>query len=180
MFCQKCGTQVPEGAAFCPSCGQASQTSQASQNPPPPPQYSQNNGSSGKPGYMGEDFTSSFDPADAEANKVMALLSYIIFFVPLITGDHKKSPFVKFHVNQGTLLFITAIGYSVISSILRTIIKTKEVIWGVPVYYTPGWLNTVLGILYLPILALLLIGIINVLNKKAIELPVIGKFRIIN
>ena len=31
----------------------------------------------------------------------MAIIAYILFFVPLLTGDRKKSPFVKFHTNQG-------------------------------------------------------------------------------
>ena len=74
VFCQKCGAELQTGIKFCPVCG----------TPIDQMQQTQAN--------------------DAEQNKMMAILSYIIFFIPLITGDHKKSPFVKFHVNQGTLL----------------------------------------------------------------------------
>ena len=39
MFCQKCGTQLPDGAAFCPVCG--SGTGQPPQPQPPQPQLPQ-------------------------------------------------------------------------------------------------------------------------------------------
>ena len=49
MFCSKCGSQIPEGAAFCVNCGQAvthvPERSQSQYNPPQPqysrPQYNQ-------------------------------------------------------------------------------------------------------------------------------------------
>ena len=36
MFCHRCGTQVAEGVAFCPSCGQSLAGSPISPAPPPP------------------------------------------------------------------------------------------------------------------------------------------------
>jgi uncharacterized membrane protein len=44
------------------------------------------------------------DPADVEKNKVMAILAYIIFFIPLLAA--KDSKFAMYHANQGTWLFI--------------------------------------------------------------------------
>ena len=78
-FCSNCGNQVDEGVKFCPSCGTSM---------------------TGKPAaaQTGE---LQADPNDAEQNKGMAIVAYILFFVPLITGDHLKSPFVQFHTNQG-------------------------------------------------------------------------------
>lgn len=35
----------------------------------------------------------------------MAIVAYIIFFIPLLT-EAKKDPFVKYHVKQGLVLFI--------------------------------------------------------------------------
>ena len=60
------------------------------------------------------------DPQDAEKNKAMAIVGYIIpilFFIPLVT-DAKNSPFAKFHANQqlNFLLFLV-VGY-VVSGIL--------------------------------------------------------------
>ncbi len=43
-----------------------------------------------------------------EKNIGMAILAYILFFVPLLT-EAKKDPFVKFHVKQGLVLFIAEV-----------------------------------------------------------------------
>ena len=45
---------------------------------------------------------------DIEKNKVNAILSYlgILIIVPLLSEDAKKSPFAKFHMNQGLVLAI--------------------------------------------------------------------------
>jgi uncharacterized membrane protein len=150
-FCKKCGSPMQDGVKFCPACGaQTEEAQQALQS-------------------------------DAQANKVMAILSYILFFVPLLTGDHKKSPFVKHHANQGTVLAIVAIGYSIVSGILRAIIKVPVSLYGYStgVYYTPGWLSTILWLISLPILAACIYGIYNAATGKQSYLPVIGKFRII-
>jgi len=110
----------------------------------------------------------------------MAILSYILFFVPLIMGEHKKSPFVKYHVNQGTILWIVAVGYSIISSILRAVIRVPNTAWGiVTYYYTPIWLSTILWLISIPIFVLCIMGIINAVNGKAQPLPVIGKYIVI-
>lgn len=58
---------------------------------------------------------------DVEINKPMAILAYILFFIPLLTGDYKKSPFVKFHTNQGTVLIIATAVVSIISGITARI-----------------------------------------------------------
>jgi uncharacterized membrane protein len=150
-FCQKCGSPMQEGVKFCPACG--AQTAEAQQT----------------------------WAADAESNKVMGILSYIIFFIPLLTGAHKTSSFVKHHVNQGTALAIAAIGYSIISGILRAIIKVPVSIYGYStgVYYTPGWLSTILWLISLPIAAACIYGIYNAATGKQKYLPVIGNFKII-
>ena len=40
MFCEKCGTQIPEGATACPACGNVI-AAQAQPQPEPQPQYQQ-------------------------------------------------------------------------------------------------------------------------------------------
>ena len=107
--CANCGKSIVAGVKFCPSCGASS---------------------NGKPAVSGKRMKRSVqpaevqaDPEDAEQNKGMAIIAYVLFFVPLITGDYKKSPFVKFHTNQGTLLAIVAVGLMIIWSIIRAIIS---------------------------------------------------------
>ena len=159
-FCGKCGIQVQDGIKFCPSCGKEVGAAPAGQAQPIQQQALAN---------------------DAETNKVMAILSYILFFIPIITGDYKKSPFVKYHVNQGTILFGIEVAYGIISGILSAIIRTPIKVYGYStgVYHTPGWLTTILWILSLGIFALCIYGIYNAATGKTKPLPVIGdKFTI--
>ena len=196
-FCGNCGTQVQEDVKFCPSCGneigaapvqeapteqspvqeapieQAAPVQQAVPVQPPVEQA---------PPPIQQTPVQPFQPPvqqppanDAEANKLMAVLAYILFFIPLITGDHKKSPFVKFHTNQGTILFGLSFAYGIVSSILRAVIKVRTgSIFGYTYSYTPGWLNFILWIGNLGIFALCVYGIINAATGKTKPLPVIG------
>ena len=89
-------------------------------------------------------------------NTGMAVIAYILFFVPLLTED-KNDPFVKFHVKQGIVLFIAAI---------------LNMIFGmVPVI---GWLLSPL--VAIGLLVLVIIGILNAVNGKEKPLPVIGQY----
>ena len=109
----------------------------------------------------------------------MAIIAYIgiLFIIPLLTGDYKKSPFLKFHTNQGFVLFLTAIALWIVWSI----------IWGIAIgsiynSYSLGMLGLISAIswlLSLTIVALCVIGIINAVNGKMKPLPIIGKFTII-
>ena len=141
--CTNCGQKLEEGMKFCPSCG----TNVA-----------------GKPAKAAAETQElQADPNDAEQNKGMAIVAYLLFFVPLLTGDHNKSPFVKYHTNQGTVLFIFAVGGSIISSILSVIII------GILLGFVVGITS----------LVFLVIGIINVVNGRMKPLPLIGKYTII-
>ncbi len=105
--------------------------------------------------------TENITPATNSGNKntTMAVIAYILFFVPLLTGDAKKDPFVKYHVKQGLVLFLLAVLINVIG-------------WIIPFYfwYTISWL------LSLGIFVLFILGIINAVNGKQAPLPVVGKF----
>ena len=142
-FCGKCGNQVDDGVKFCPSCGTSM---------------------TGKPAKAkAEAEEIQADPNDAEQNKGMAIIAYILFFIPLLTGDHNKSPFVKYHTNQGLVLFLFSVGGSIISSILVFILI------GILLMFVVGIASLVFCV----------IGIINVLNGQMKPLPLIGKFEII-
>lgn len=57
--------------------------------------------------------------SDAEKNKLMAIIGYIIpilFFIPLVS-DAKNSPFAKFHANQQLNLLLAAIAVNIVGSI---------------------------------------------------------------
>ncbi len=114
-----------------------------------------------------KDTTSEYDAKDVEDNKVMAVLSYIwlLFLVPLFAA--KDSKFARFHCNQGIVLAIVATVGGIIFSILS----------GIPLI---GWLFWVVGgLLGLACFILMIIGIVNAVNGKVKELPVIGGIRIL-
>ena len=92
----------------------------------------------------------------SKKNIGMAVVAYILFFVPLLT-DAKNDPFVKFHVKQGLVLFI---GY-----VIEMFIGSIPVIGRV--------IAPLLGIL---LFVLFIMGIINAANGKEKPLPVIGDF----
>jgi len=88
-------------------------------------------------------------------NTGMAVLAYIIFFLPLLT-DARNDPFVKYHVKQGLVLFISCVIVGIIG-------------W-IPVI---GW---IMPLLSLVLFIIFIIGILNVLNGRQKPLPLIGQF----
>jgi len=111
-----------------------------------------------------------FSSEDIEQNKVMAILAYIIFLIPLLVS--KDSPFARYHTNQGLVLFIAAFVTAIVLNILSWILANIIII---------GWILIVLFNILFPILilALAIIGIINAANGKAKPLPLIGHISII-
>lgn len=99
---------------------------------------------------------------DAQDNKVMAILAYIIFLVPLLAA--KDSPFARYHTNQGLVLFICAFAAGIVLGILIFIIPFLALI---------SW------ILNLGVLALMIIGIINASKGEMKPLPLIGSIQIL-
>ena len=160
-----------------PQYQQAPPQQQYQQQPPPQQQYQQP-GYPPPPGYTPPVVPGAapYDYVrDTQENKTMAILSYLLFFVPLLTGAHKTSPFVKHHVNQGTVIWIGSVGYSIISAILSAVIKVRRYWgWGY-VSVTPSWLTILLWLISVPIFILAVMGIINAATGKTKELPVIGK-----
>ena len=97
-------------------------------------------------------------------NTTMAALAYVLFFIPLLT-ESKSDPFVKFHVKQSLVLLIVSIGWSLCS---RFFAYLPVIGWIVG-----GLVGTVISIL---LLILWIKGLMNALNGKQEELPVIGKY----
>lgn len=101
----------------------------------------------------GETPQTSETPAKQGNKNMIAILSYlgILFLIPLFIS--RDNPFVKYHIRQGIVLFITGFIASFI-------------IW-IPFI---GW---AMGI---ALLVLMIIGIANVVKGKQVPLPIIGKF----
>lgn len=130
-----------------------------------------------------KDESSSFDKKEIESGKAMALLSYIGILCLIPYFVEKNNKYVRFHAVQGINLAIIEGVYFIFYGIITSIIKVKscEYFFGYPscTYVTPWWLTLLLGIVGLSFTALAILGIVNSLNGKAKELPVVNKFKII-
>jgi uncharacterized membrane protein len=100
------------------------------------------------------------DPQDVEKNKVMAILAYIIFFIPLIAA--RESRFAMFHANQGLVLFLAAVVINIVGGIIPFI----------------GWF-LILPFGWIAVLVFAIIGIINASKGETKPLPLIGGISII-
>lgn len=192
--CPKCGVTESDETKFCPICG-APMPEAAAQNtapaapgmPTPPPMASSQAGQGSEQPKSSvtdvinglnntEDSTAEFDPNDIKNNTVMGVLSYLGFLVLIPMLAAKESKFARFHANQGLVLLIVEIAYGVLRSIVNGLLKLIFGAWA-------GWICSlvafVLSVICVVFLVLALVGIINVANGKAKELPVIGKFRIL-
>jgi uncharacterized membrane protein len=92
-----------------------------------------------------------------EKNVGLAVIAYVVFFIPLLT-EHKDDPFVKFHVKQGLVLFLSAIFVWLFENVVP-----------------------ILGLIATPFLdialfVLLIIGLINASQGLEKPLPLIGSF----
>ncbi len=195
-FCGKCGTKVDEGIKFCPGCGNAMEIPAPEQQAVPaqeqPNQAASEQAKETGNGFVNKvknlnntaDETASFDDKDISDNKGITILSYLgpLVFVPMFA--RKSSPFARFHANQGLLLLIADVAYSVIQVILMAILRAIfPWNWNYGYFGGRGFvfdaLSTILSLVWIVFGVLVVIGIINVARGKAKELPIIGKFKIL-
>lgn len=97
---------------------------------------------------------------DVEENKIYGILAYIgiLFIIPLLAAP--KSPFAKFHANQGCVLFIASF--------------VLGLVWIIPIL---GWIVGFFG--GIAVLVFAVLGIINAANGEMKKLPLIGDIEII-
>ena len=147
VFCRTCGTQIEGEVRFCPACGASIET--ASQ-----------------PAASG----AAAEQKDAADNKAMAVLAYIIVFVPMFVA--RQSKFARYHSNQGLILLLAAITYGIAFSVLSTLlmlISWRLTLIVTSVLWLASWAFPALGI----------IGIIHACKGEMKPLPLIGGIRIL-
>lgn len=156
-FCKKCGAELDSGAKFCPKCGESV-------------------GQSGNKNDFSKivdmpDSTSEFDAEDIKKNKVISIFSYIwiLFLVPMFAA--KDSKFARFHANQGLVLFVIETAIVVLQKVFAALLS--------PVFLLGVLVGIVFWLADIITLALTIIGIINVAQGKAKQLPIIGKINIL-
>lgn len=93
-------------------------------------------------------------PEEIQQGKTMAIIAYLIFFIPLLMDDMKNNKFVMFHTEQSIVLLILNIAAGIIGTITCGI--------GL--------------VLYIPWIIFLIMGIMNAANGEVKLLPVIGQY----
>ena len=95
-FCMNCGSQLPENAGFCPSCGTAAgQVGNAAVS------Y---NGAGQNQGYYNTYNAAPNNNTSSMSTKTTAIIAYITwigFLVALLAGDKEGA---KFHINQALVI----------------------------------------------------------------------------
>lgn len=164
--CPKCNAELADDAKFCTACGEKLEAAAQPQQPIPEAPKTEAEAPKAETAAASAaaatsntlqdlnntpDITDQFDAADINDNKVMAILCYLgwLILIPLIAS---KSRYVKFHANQGLILFIAGF-----LSIIPLV----------------GWVISIVAFI------LAILGIINAINGRAKQLPIIGKFSLI-
>ncbi len=187
-FCVKCGNQMNDGDNVCTKCGTPVNGGRVSLGKDPQPdmnnqqaqpnmnnqQYQQT-----QPNKAGNDLlnkilalnntpdtTAQYDSVDIQNSTLMGVLSYLSVLVLIPIFCAKNSPFSQFHANQGLVICLIEIAWGIISSIIKLILPF-------------GIITFVCGLVSLVTIAVQIIGIVNVIQGKAKELPVIGGIRIL-
>ncbi len=197
IYCENCGKQLEENTKFCTSCGASYQTNddgnsvsenheecQETTTQPEPTAEEKLQQATATIDAVAQklgnttDHTSDFSKTDIEANKGTALLSYfgLLVLIPIFAAKH--SPYARYHANQGLVLFLGMLVWGIIdgvvTALLRALLGNALGLWSL--YSLCG---TALNIVYVGFSVLAVIGIINVLNERAKELPIIGKYKLL-
>lgn len=170
MFCPNCGKSNQDDAKLCDGCGadlQGTATQpQSGQQPQQPYQQPQ------QPYQQPQQPYQQPSTQTSDNTKLFSILSYFgLFFLIGLFAD-PQNPKVKFHVNQGCILFIVEIILFIIVSILSFLVAFIPYIgW---IFSLLLWLAYSAAAIGLPIL-----GIINAVKGEEKQLPVIGQYTII-
>lgn len=181
--CPKCGAPIPADSQFCVNCGfKLGQTNPAAGSA----NDAINDAVKGAANAFKKlnntkDYTAQIDPKDAADNQIMGILAYIpfLFLVPLFAAPNSK--FAQFHANQGILSTLVFLGLGVVNTVIDLIIGGIFGIIGIGFLSVLGgifcWLLGIASTAAFVFLAVT--GIINVCNKQAKDLPLVGAFRIL-
>jgi len=164
-FCGKCGTKIEDGVKFCPGCGTSTAVSTqntAQSDAGTAPVYT----APVVPGTPGQ-----ADIKDAQDNKVMAILAYFgpLVLIPILAA--KGSKFARYHSNQGLVLLIACVAYSIAYGILSSIILA--------ISWRLYFITSILSFVGLIFTVLAVIGIINACKGEMKPLPVLGSIKIL-
>lgn len=112
---------------------------------------------------------------DIKENKIMAMLAYLLFFLPLVTEPAKHSRFARFHANQSLVFWIFCVAIMIVTQILNS------------VFYSMFWENAglwfiislIFWLIYVVVAIAAASGMWRAYKGKWKRLPLIGRITII-
>lgn len=192
-FCKQCGKQINDGMVICNECNAANQNvnnvannQQVNNGAAANNQQNYNGANNANTNMQNNTFvndavnstvktvktfldtndtTGEYNPAEVQQNKIICALAYIpiLFWLPLIAGT-KGSKYCKFHANQGLLLLIVSVLFSILNIIIGIIPVVGYITWSLASLVEFG---------------LFLFGVIYTATGKSKELPIIGGIKIL-
>ena len=100
---------------------------------------------------------------DIENNKIVAGLSYLVFFLPLLIRPH--SAFCRFHANQSLVLWVSITANAALRMLL---------------IFFPAFGRILFYIIGFFLLCLMALGMFTAFRGRAKKLPVIGGVRLLS
>lgn len=156
--CSRCGADIEAGKSFCSFCG-----ARVDDNV-----NKEKNNDFTNMLYGGKDYSNEFDARDIVENKVFCILSYLglLFIVGLIAQPDSKV--VKFHANQGLILFIVEVILGAAGGIIGLIPFVGIIITGII-----GMATSVV------LIGAFVYQLVNILDGKVKKLPLVGDLTLI-
>ncbi len=150
-FCAACGTQMADGAAFCPKCGTAAghaagAGAPAAPVPPAPPAYANSAAPS--------------TPMEENVAGMLAYFTIIPAIIFLLVEPYNRNRFVRFHSFQCLFTCAALIVLHILLSFFG--------------YFIPVLMFGVWGLLGLAELALWILLVVKAYQHEMFKLPIVG------
>ncbi len=122
------------------------------------------------------DHTEEFSLNEIESGKALSIVSYLIPIVPFILS--KKNNYIHFHTINGMNLLFAYLIFLIIKRTLSYIFGTPcDLVSGLKCIILPISLRITFALINMILSLIVLLGLLNVCNNKAKELPLINKIK---
>ncbi len=108
------------------------------------------------------DHTALFSPEDIERTRFISALCYLSFiFIIIALLLEPNSKFLRFHINQSIMLTLFGLCCGIVAIIPFI-----------------GWIGSLVGAIAFVVFTIM--GIVNAVKRKAKDIPLVGKYTVVN